>query len=346
MPRRAICLLILFSLLVPLVAPTLRTCAADDIVTLRPASLGSPAKKVRGTVIDYTGTELILQTLSGQTSIPADKVDQVETNYPESYRQGKKLLLMGQSSEAIRAFETAAATETRPWVRREIWAMLSVALHNAGRIPEAGNVYLKIVAEDPQTIHVDVMPLAWFSLPPNFERDRAARGWMQSSQPQAQLIGASWLLGTSDRSQAISTLGKLRSNPSPTIAMLADALLWPSKIVTATPADLRQWQHQLDAGILRGAALAGPNLVIGKGWRQLGNNTQAALTLMRQPILYPEHRPVAAESLLQAGRALQSAGQTEEATRVLREALDKYGDQPARQEAETILKQIANSGSN
>ena len=346
MPRRAFCLWFLFSLLVPGLAPTLLTCAADDIVTLRPATPGSPAKKVRGKVVEYTGSELILQTLSGQASIPADKVDQVETSYPESFLQGQKLLRAGQSSEAIRAFESAAANETRPWVRREILATLSVALHNAGRIPEAGNVYLKIVAEDPQTIHIDAMPLAWFSLPPNFERDRAARGWMQMSVPQAQLIGASWLLSTSDRSQAISTLGKLRSNPSSEIAILAEALLWQSKIVTATPADVRQWQRQLDAGILRGAALAGPNLVVGKAWRHLDDNTQAALILMRQPILYPEHQPVAAESLLQAGRALQSGGQTEEAIRVLREALDKYGDQPARQEAETILKQIANSGSN
>ncbi|WDI44633.1 tetratricopeptide repeat protein [Bremerella sp. P1] len=344
MPRRAI----LFTLVLSLIAlgGSTQWCAADDTVTLRPASPNAEPTKVRGNVIDYTGQVLTLQTASGQTSIPSDKIASVETDYASDVLKARQLLDEGKSSEAARMFAAAYPGERRPWVKREILALEALALQNAGRYIEAGNAFLKIVAEDPQTIHFDAIPLAWFSLPPHFERDRAARGWMEMSSPYAQLLGASWLLSTSDRSQAIQVLGNLRRSKIPQISLLAEAQLWQTKIVTASQADVQQWQRQLDAGILRGAALAGPTLVVGKAWRQLDNDNQAALTLMRPPILYPNHRPVAADSLLQAGRALERAGQSDEAARVLREAIEQYGDQPARQEAEINLKRIASSGSN
>lgn len=344
MPRRQI----LITLVVSTIAISVCAgwCAADDTVTLRPASPIAEPTKVRGNVIDYTGQVLTLQTASGQTSIPSEKVASVETDYASDVLNGKKLLGEGNSAEAARLFAAAVVGERRPWVKREILALEVLALQNAGRYIEAGNTFLKIVAEDPQTIHFAALPLAWFSLPPHFERDRAARQWLEMSSPYAQLLGASWLLSTSDRSQAMQVLSNLRSSKIPQIAMLAEAQLWQTKIVTASQADVQQWQRQLDADILRDAALAGPTLVVGKAWRQLNNDNQAALTLMRPPILYPEHRPVAAESLLQAGRSLERAGQTDEAARVLREAIDQYGDQPARQEAEINLKRIASSGSN
>ncbi|WP_158261214.1 MULTISPECIES: tetratricopeptide repeat protein [Pirellulaceae] len=323
-----------------------RQCAADDIVTLRPANPTAEPTKVRGNVIDYTGQVLTLQTASGQTSIPAEKVASIETDYASDVMQAKQFLIEGKSSEAARLLAAAVAGERRPWVKREILALEAIALQNAGRPIEAGNTFLKIVADDPQTIHFAALPLAWFSLPPHFERDRAARQWMEMPSPYPQLMGASWLLSTSDRSQAIGVLNNLRSSKIPQIALLAEAQLWQTKIVTATQADVQLWQRQLAAGILRDEALAGPLLVVGKAWRQLNNDNQAALTLMRPPILYPNQRPVAAESLLQAGRSLERAGQTDEAVRVLREAIEKYGDQPARQEAEINLKRIASSGSN
>ncbi|MBA2117981.1 tetratricopeptide repeat protein [Bremerella alba] len=344
MPRRAILLSVVLSTIAFGVHG--QWCAADDVVTLRPASSTAEPTKVRGNVIDYTGQVLTLQTASGQTSIPAEKVASVETDYASDVLQAKQFLKEGKSSEAARIFSAAVAGERRPWVKREILSLEAISLQNAGRYIEAGNAFLKIVADDPQTIHFAALPLAWFSLPPHFERDRAARQWLEMSSPYAQLMGASWLLSTSDRSQAIQVLGKLRLSKIPQIALLAEAQLWQTKIVTASEADVQQWQRQLDANILHGAAMAGPTLVVGKAWRQLNHDPQAALTLMRPPILYPNQRPVAAESLLQAGRALQRAGQTDEAARVLREAIAQYGDQPARQEAEINLKRIASSGSN
>lgn len=344
LPRRAI----LFTLVLSLFAlgGMKQQCAADDTVTLRPANPNAEPTKVRGNVIDYTGQVLTLQTASGQTTIPAEKIASVETDYASDVLQAKQLLADGKSSEAARLLDAAVSGERRPWVQREILALEALALQNAGRYIDAGNTFLKILADDPQTIHFDSLPLAWFSLPPHFERDRAARQWMEMPSPYAQLMGASWLLSTSDRSQAIQVLNNLRTSKIPQIAVLAEAQLWQTKIVTANQTDVQQWQRQLDAGILRGASLAGPTLVIGKVWRQLGNDNQAALTLMRPPILYPNVRPVAADSLLQAGRALERAGQTDEAARVLREAIEQYGDQPARQEAEINLKRLASSGSN
>lgn len=344
--RRAIRCMLLLTCLLTFWGRPAGTCAADDVVTLIPKSPVDNPTQVRGTIVDFSGQSLVLQTATGQTSIPSDKVRSVQTDYGPSYQQGLKHLSAGQTSEAIRSFQAAVAAESRPWVRREVLANAAIALQNAGRIVDAGNTFLKIIEEDPQTIHVEAIPLAWFSLPPDFERDRAARIWLEMPSPYAQLLGASWLLGTSDRSKAIEALGNLRRSKLPSIALLAEAQLWQTKIVTAGADDVSRWEKQLAAGILRGAALAGPTLVVGKAWRQLDNDEQAALTLMRPPILYPTHRPVAAESLLQAGRSLERSGKFADAQRVVNEVLRDYGDQPARQEAEQTLKRLANSGSN
>ncbi|RCS40734.1 hypothetical protein DTL42_25570 [Bremerella cremea] len=346
MHRPAICWLLWLACLATGWGWWLGSCAADDVVTLYPRSPDDTPTQVYGTIVDYTGQSLVLQKPTGQSSIPTAKVQAVRTDYGPSYLEGLKLLAASRSNEAVRTLEAAAAAESRPWVRREIMAQAVIALQNSGRIVEAGNTFLKIVEDDPQTIHLDALPLAWFVLPPDFERDRAARTWLEMPSPYAQLLGASWLLGTSDRSKAIEVLGTLRRNKLPAIALLAEAQLWQTKIVTATPDDVAQWERQLAAGILREGALAGPTLVVGKAWRQLDNNIQAALTLMRPPILYPTHQAVAAESLVQAARALERSGKVEDARRVAGEVLQKYGDQPARQEAAQTLKRLANSGSN
>ena len=346
MRRRAFCCLLLTLLLIPGWGSTIGSCAAEDVVTLVPTAPGKPPTQVRGTIVDYSGPTLVLQTTVGQSSIPAAKIDSIQTDTSRNYQDGLKLLATAKSNEAVRLLTAAASAESRPWMRRRIIADLVTAYYNSGRIVEAGNTFLGIVNEDPQTTLVGAIPLAWYGFPPDFERDRAARGWLEQASPQAQLLGASWLLGTSDRSKAIEVLGRLRRNSSPQIALLAEAQLWQTKIVTASADDIALWQRQLGAGILKDAALAGPTLVVGKGWRQLDNDAKAALTLMRPPILYPTHRAVAAESLLQAGRSLERSGQSEEARRVLLEVLDQYGDQPPRQEAEMILKRIAKPGSN
>lgn len=346
MHRRAIGCLLLALILIPIWGSFAGSCAAEDIVTLVPTAPGKPPTQVRGTIVDYSGQTLVLQTTVGQTSIPAAKIDSIQTDTSRNYQEGLKLLATAKSNEAVRLLTAAASAESRPWMRRQILAKLATAYYNSGRTIEAGNTFLSIVNEDPLTTHNDAMPLAWYGFPPDFERDRAARGWMEQSSPQAQMLGASWLLGTSDRSKAIEVLNNLRRSNIPQIALLAEAQLWQTKIVTATADDVALWQRQLDAGILKDAAVAGPTLVTGKAWRQLDNDAKAALTLMRPPILYPTQRAVAAESLLQAGRSLERSGQTEEARRVLMEVLDEYGDQPPRQEAELILKRIANTGSN
>ena len=319
---------------------------AEDVVTLVPNNPADTPLKVRGTVLDYTGQSLTLQTSSGETTIPTEKVARVDTVYPPQFDQAWPLLLAGQSTEAIALLQEALAEENRPWVRRAIQARLAVAFQNAGRTAEAGSTFLAIVAEDPQTFHQEAMPLAWGSHPPNFERDRTARQWLESPTLHAHLMGASWLLSTADRTEALRVLNQLRQANQPQLALLAEAQIWQTKIVTATAAEVNQWAQRIEANGLRGPAAAGPYLVLGKARRQLDQDTQAALLLMRPPILFPELRPVAAEGLLLAARSLERTGQHEQATRLAREVVRDYGDQPARQEAEIILKRLASVGGN
>ncbi len=321
-------------------------CAADDVVTLVPADPHAEPTMVRGTVLEYTGQELRIRTPAGETTLSATKVAKVDTNYPPQYGQALTLLTSGKSSAAAQLLDEAALGETRPWVRRAILARQAIALHAAGQPSSAGDLALQIVEEDPYTVHLEALPLAWGSFPPNFERDRAARRWLQMPSLQAQLMGASWLVTTADRADALRVLQNLRKANQPPIALLAEAQLWRTQIVTATATQAEQWQNQLEAGVLKGPVTAGPYLTLGKVWRQLANDTTAALLLIRPAILYPEQRAIAADGLLQSARILHESGRSAEALRLVREIIELYSDQPARQEAATLYQQLAGAGGN
>ena len=69
---------------------------------------------------------------------------------------------------------------------------------------------------------------------------------------------------------------------------------------------------------------AGPYFVLGRALAHHKQPAEAALDLLRVPILYPEDRPLAAAALLAAGRALEEDSQADAARRLYRELLAEY----------------------
>jgi hypothetical protein len=66
---------------------------------------------------------------------------------------------------------------------------------------------------------------------------------------------------------------------------------------------------------------AGPYYALGRAFAHHKQSDDAALSLLRVPILYPEDRPLAAAALLEAGRALEQTLDRESTIRVYRELL-------------------------
>ncbi|HEY1066908.1 MAG TPA: hypothetical protein VGE52_12385, partial [Pirellulales bacterium] len=180
---------------------------------------------------------------------------------------------------------------------------------------------------DPQTLHYDAIPLLWAIGEAPEELKAEARTWLGDSQSKAaQLIGASWLL-TSDRTVAGEKLEELAKLRHPSIPWLAQAQLWRSEIVSASPDDLTSWGTLVER--MPKSLQTGPSFVVGQGWSQQQKDDEAALWFARGPILDNRDRRLAVESLQRAGESLQKAAQPLGAAQIYREIVTDYADFPS-----------------
>ncbi len=298
--------------------------AAQDAVYIAGSTGGQT--KITGRVLDYTGRELRLQHPGGrEQSFPAEKVLRVETPYTPQQTDADRLFANNRFEPALALYLKAAETEPRRWVRRLIIARTVRCYHALDRPERAGEEFLLLIRDDPNTPYFDCIPLAWIPRQPPIDLELAARQWIKRREPAAQLLGASYLLAGRDRPAAIKQLGRLAAGTDRRIAALALAQTWRAKVVTATPQQIDGWQRAVEQ--MPQPLAAGPYFVLGRARAQHQQPQQAALALLRVPILYPQQRPLAAQSLLEAGRALEKLGRTRGALRLYRELLRNYPEQ-------------------
>ena len=221
--------------------------AQDTVIT---SSATDPAARIKkqGLILEYTGSELKLRTALGKDeTIPAARVVEIQTTWTPSHQTGAAERVAGNLDEAITAYRQAKREESRPWAVRRIMAELAGTYLEAGRIDNAGDEFLGVVASDPATQHYDIIPIAWRAAPPDGPLEARAGKWLEAKQfSAARLLGASWLLAGPQRTAAIAALEELTKNEDPRVAGLAISQLWRTKLVTAKPADAALWQGQLE----------------------------------------------------------------------------------------------------
>ena len=86
---------------------------------------------------------------------------------------------------------------------------------------------------------------------------------------------------------------------------------------------------------------SGPYYVFGLALSRHEMHEPAAINFMRVAILYPSQRDLVPDSLLAAGRELETMGQATDAVGLYREILTKYQTNRVAGEAESRLKQLA-----
>ena len=156
------------------------------------------------------------------------------------------------------------------------------------------------------------------------------------------LLGASHLITTSARPAALNRLKQLALGMDGRIARLAQAQTWRAAVVTADARQLARWEAAIEA--MPEPLRAGPYYVLGLGWAQRQAWEQAALALLRVPILYPQHRTVAARSLLDAGRSLEKLDRPHQAAGLYRELMKDYPNSRSATEARARLEELAGDG--
>ena len=296
---------------------------AEDVVVVSRTQPPGESRR-RGTIVDYTGEVLTLQLASGrEEKIEAARVLGYETIQVPDQVNGDRLFAEGRFADAVASYRRAIDREQRPWMRRVILAQMVRCYRNMQQIVRAGDTFLVVVRSDPTTQLLDAIPLAWVSTPPPADLVHQSTQWIKDANiPAARLLGASWLLATAQRQQALDALRKLTEEPDPRIATLAETQTWRDQIVTATPEDIQQWQEL--QGKLDVSLQAGPDFLLGQVLARHNRSEAAALAFLRIPVLHPDQYDLAAEALFAAGEQLEKAGERSGARTVYRELVKTY----------------------
>jgi tetratricopeptide (TPR) repeat protein len=331
---------LIMALLVPHVLP------ADDVVVLKPGGASGSPRRITGTITEYTGRELMIRTASGrETMLPADRVEEVTTEYTAKQNEADDFMAQRQIEKALAAYQQALREETRPWVKREILAQITWCLREQDQPDKAAAAFGLIVQSDPATQYFDAIPLAWRPQAPGAGMERFAQSAIaDKAEPVARLIAASWLIsGTAQqRTDALAALEELASDREVRIAQLAEAQIWRTQLVTAGQSEMYRWQSAVER--MPPSLRAGPCYLLAGLQARLGQHEQASLTFMRVPILHPQERLLAAEALLAAADSLERAGKVQESLICLRELVAEHPDSQAAAAAKTKLQRTSTGG--
>ncbi len=256
----------------------------EDVVFVSTGSAGGHAR-LGGEILDYSGSGLRIRVVGGHEKlIPANKILGIETYYTRPHGGANRMFEVGKFADAVSLYQDALNNNNEPrrWVRRQIMAQMIRCYDALGRPDRAGNGFVALVEEDPETPHFDCIPLAWLPRQPSPAMEQLARSWTRSKQPAVALLGSSYLLQTGDRQDSLSRLRQLAAGPDRRVAQLAMAQTWRASIPTATIQQIDAWNQAVEK-MPEGLA-AGPYFVLGTAWIQKQQWEKAALTLMRLPI--------------------------------------------------------------
>ncbi len=317
-----------------------RTASADTVIYAT-GEKGNKRSTVHGTILDQTGEQTVVQRESGtEQSIPTADVTELQFQRTATHEAADQLFAAGEYDEAIRSYLSAMGGEPRVWVRRMMVAHLVQAYAMRGQMDRAGRAFLELLQSDPTTHYFPTIPLAWRPATGSPQLERQAEQWLAADEgPTASLIGASWLLSGSRRGEAIDRLRQLAADRDPRIALLAQAQLWRTRIVTADPDEVDRWETvvQRMPAELRG----GPYFILGKGRSAVTQHEPAALAFLRVPILYERQRLLVPWALLSAGRELEKIDQAEQAVTLYQEVLREHAKHPAAAEANALLERFS-----
>ncbi|MFH1923468.1 MAG: tetratricopeptide repeat protein [Planctomycetota bacterium] len=342
MPAKASLMDRMLPAVVGLAAWLVGSVAAQDTVHVANEKSARGYAEWKGRVLDYTGRELQLELPGGlKRSFPAEEVLRIETQHTARQVEADRRFNEGEYGSALALYREARSTEPRRWVRRQITARM-VWCHRALDQPElAGAEFLVLLLDDPTTPYFPCIPLAWVASQPSLALERAAEEWLgRDEMPAAVLLGASHLMSTGARAKALERLKGLAADADERVRFLAFAQTWRASIVTADPAELASWLATVER--MPEPLRAGPYYVLGLARAQRQQWDGAALAWLRIPILYPEHRLLAARALWDAGRSLEKLGRSEQAEPLYRELTETYPKTPAAAEARSRSEEMMN----
>ncbi|MGB7329019.1 MAG: hypothetical protein WBD31_29330 [Rubripirellula sp.] len=204
---------------------------------------------VEGDVVDLDHQQLrvIVTGDEAETVVSARRVIWIEPGSvsPEQ-ADAIKQFESGNHADALSALP--AILKQRPPVWRQQWLTMMAA--NAAWKTSRADIALELVSQLDRRplppLVIAWLPIAWKNGGQSAAVIQAAKTRLQDPSLAAQLVAASWLLSSADRSEATSVLESLATQTDRTdIAWLSKCLAWRTATPPQVAASSQRWQQEL-----------------------------------------------------------------------------------------------------
>lgn len=309
----------------PLVLPFTTT---DQIVVRDGDS--QRTKIIPGVIEDLAGHSLILRR--GGNAVEVFKLRDIEAiqfGKAVSFDEGLRHMQSHDWSLAVSSLQIAETTEPREWVVREIQAALAQSLRATGKFDECIKVVERIFEQDPNTRHLNALPLVWDErLPPEY-RINVQPADLKSPSLLRQLVAGSALLqDPAHETAAAVVLQTLKTGPRAGIQQLAEAQLWRVRLLDSEnirPFEIGNWMQRVRE--FDKYQRSGPEFIIGRALLAVHDYDNASTSLLWMPLVAPLDPPTTAACTKEAIVALKQSGRIAEAAQLQRD-LDANAAEP------------------
>jgi len=215
---------------------------ADDRIWIeppRPTSAQSdwyPAaiKSISAKVVRFDAKQLhwIATGQDSETRVSAGRVIWIEPDQrSENEIEAIKLFQEGRYADCLERLPEVLQQRPPVWRQQSITMMAAVAASRCGRCKISLELVSQLDRRSLPPVVVAWLPIHWQNQKPSSDAVTQANARLSDRSPLVQLVAASWLLSSSDRSEALKVLKTLQGSKRIEVRSFAEMLRWR----TATP---------------------------------------------------------------------------------------------------------------
>ncbi|RLT02107.1 MAG: hypothetical protein DWI22_21450 [Planctomycetota bacterium] len=312
-------LLILSSLSSAQEPPLLLPFTTTDQIVLRDAD-SRRTKVIPGVIEDLAGHSVVFRRSGNTVEVfKLRELESIQFGKSAAFDEGLRQIQNHEWLLAIAALKIAETTETREWVVREIQASLAEALRAAAKFDECTEVVERIYEKDPNTRHLNMLPLVWDERLLPEHRISVTQADLKSPSLLRQLVAASALLqDPTHETNAAAVLQTLKTGPRAGLQQLAETQLWRLRLLhpeTIRASETVLWMQRV--GDFDKRQRSGPEFVIGRALLAVHDYDNASTSLLWMLLVAPLDPPTTTACTKEAISALTQSGRVAEAEQLL-----------------------------
>ncbi len=280
----------------------------------------SDSETIVGRIVDFNASNIIYQLPPDQTlkTRNSSDVSKVAFEWLSKDAAGThEAFESGNYSEVVRLGKLAIASGLLPsWQQRLLVARMVESFWQLNQKVIAGKLFLSLLKDSSPALAYASAPLIWQPTKVDSAMTETALGWVKESESiDSQLLGASWLLGTSESTLASEALQRISRQPNVLLARLAAAQQWRVATPKEVASRFQDWRAVRDR--LPVAFQSGPTLTIAEKLERASLPSEALDEYIRIIAVEPQKSYASRFARKRAAEILRSLNRTEEANRLL-----------------------------